>query len=163
MLRDKEVLLISESNEQLGKFPVQDALEKAKEVALDLVLVSDKGDQPVCRFMDYGKYRYEQKRKLKDQRKKQHVQKNKEVKFHVRTDTHDYDLKLKRILEFLGKGHKVRISLLFRGREMAHRDLGLQRLKGVIADLVDLVHIDSPPKMSGRTVSAQLSPLGKKR
>ncbi len=150
--------MISADNEQLGTIPLDQALAKAKEVGLDLVAVSEKGDRPVCRLMDFGKYLYEQKRKRKGQRKKQHVQKNKEVKFHVNTDTHDYNLKIKHILEFLEKGHKVRVSLFFRGREMAHRELGLEKLKEVVADLGERAHVDSPPKMSGRIVSAQLSP-----
>ena len=98
------------------------------------------------------------------QKKKQQTQKNKEVKFHVNTDKHDFDLKIKHILEFLGKGYKVRVSLLFRGREMAHKELGVEVLERVIAELGEgNTNVDAPPKLMGRTAFMQLSPVSKKR
>lgn len=161
-MRGKSVRLISQDNEQLGVVSFEEAMNKAREVGLDLVAVAENSDPAVCRFMDYGRHRYEKKRKLKEQRKKQQTQKNKEVKFHVNTDTHDFNLKVDRVLEFLGKGYKVRVSLFFRGREMAHRERGVERMKEVIEVIGDRANVDSPPKMSGRIVSAQLSPVASK-
>ena len=149
--------LITPDNEQLV-VPVEDALEKAREVGLDLVAVAENSDPVVARLMDYGKYRYEQKRKLKEQKKKQKVQKNKEIKFHVNIDTHDFELKVKHILEFLEKGYKVRVSLYFRGREMAHRDMGMELMNQVMEAVKDHAIVDSEPKMTGRMIGAQLSP-----
>lgn len=161
-MRGKSVRLITHENEQLGIVPIADALEKAREVGLDLVAVAENSDPMVCRFMDYGKYRYEQKRKLKEQKKKQKVQKNKEIKFHVNIDTHDFELKVKHILEFLEKGYKVRVSLYFRGREMAHRDMGMELMNQVIEAVKDHATVDSPPQMTGRMIGAQLSPAKSK-
>ncbi len=160
-MRGKNIRLIDENNEQLGIVPIQEGFNRAKEAGLDLVAVAEKANPMVCRLMDYGKFRYEEKRKRKEQRKKQHVQKNKEIKFHVNTEKHDFDLKVKHILEFLEKGYKVRLSLFFRGREMAHRNLGMEKMKEVLEIIGDRAHVDSPPKMSGRMVSAQLSPPSK--
>ena len=160
-MRGKEVRLVSQDGEQLV-IPFAEALEKAREAGLDLVAVAENSDPVVCRLMDYGRHRYEQKRKMKEQRKKQQTQKNKEVKFHVNTDTHDFNLKIKHVLEFLAKGYKVRVSLFFRGREMAHRERGIERMKEVIEIIGDQAHVDSPPNMSGRIVSAQLSPSASK-
>jgi translation initiation factor IF-3 len=161
-MRGKSVRLISQDNEQLGVVPIEEAMAKAREVGLDLVAVAENSDPVVCRFMDYGRHRYEEKRKMKEQRKKQSTQKNKEVKFHVNTDTHDFNLKVSRVLEFLSKGYKVRVSLFFRGREMAHRERGIERMEEVIKAVGDLGIVDAPPKMSGRIVGAQLSPTAAK-
>ena len=157
-MRGKSVRLITHENEQMGVVSVEDALAKAKEVGLDLVAVAENSDPVVARLMDYGKYRYEQKRKMKEQKKKQKVQKNKEIKFHVNIDTHDFELKVKHILEFLEKGYKVRVSLYFRGREMAHRDMGMDLMNQVMEAVKDHALVDSPPKMTGRMIGAQLSP-----
>ena len=157
-LRDKQILVIGDGGERLGVMSVRDGLAKADEAGLDLVAVAEKGKQPVCKLMDYGRYRYKEKQK----KRQQHHQKNKEVKFRVNTEKHDYDLKLQRVLEFLEKGHKVRLSLQFRGREMAHRELGMERLQEVIADIGDRAQVESEPRISGRICSAQLAPLSKK-
>ncbi len=158
VLQGKDVRVIGRESDQLGVMPVDEALEKAAEEQLDLVLVAGKSEPPVCRMMDFGKFRYEQKRRQKDQKKKQHQQRNKEIKFRVNTDQHDYKLKIEHVIAFLQKGYKVRVSLQFRGREMSHRQLGIERLQQVIEDIGEQAHVDSPPRMSGRIVSAQLTP-----
>ena len=125
---------------------------------MDLVCVAEKADPPVCRIMNYGKFMYEQNKKLKEQKKKQQTQKTKEIKFHVNIDPHDFEIKLKHIIEFLEKGYKVKVSLFLRGRENAHRDLGLERLKQVVEEVGDLAQVDSQPRYVGRSASAMLSP-----
>ena len=161
-LQGKSVRLVAEGGGQPEIVSFSEAAEKAREVGLDMVVVADNADPVVIRLMDFGKFRYEQKRKLKEQKKRQKVQKNKEIKFHVNVDTHDFNLKVKHIIEFLEKGYKVRASLYFRGREMAHREMGMELMDRILAEVGEVATVDSPPKMSGRIISAQLSPAKSK-
>jgi translation initiation factor IF-3 len=152
------VRLIASNNEQLGILPIGDARIRAKAVGLDLVLVSDQTNPPVCRLMNFGKHQYEKKRQLRDQRKKHHVHRNKEIKFHVNIDPHDYKFKVEHIKQFLAKGHRVKVSLFYRGRENAHREKGMELMKQVIVDIGEFATIENPPRMVGRNLSMLLSP-----
>lgn len=138
----------------------REALAKAKSVGLDLVEITSKSDPPVCRIIDYGKYKYEQA-KLKKAQKVPNTSRLKEVKFRVRTEEHDFRLKVARAENFLADGHKVRIQLQFRGRENAHRELGFKVLERVGEDLKTMANVDQPPKLVGRAVVMVLSPLPK--
>lgn len=128
------------------------------EAALDLVLVAENADPPVCRIMDFGKLQYEQKRNLRLQKKHSVTQKVKEVKFRVNIDHHDYEYKLKHALEFLEKGNKLKATLMFRGREMAHKDIGFELMTKVIADIGDHGIPDGEPKLLGRNITVSFSP-----
>lgn len=148
--------------QQLGIMSSQEALKKAKLVGLDLVEIAAKADPPVCRIIDYGKFKYEQA-KLKKQQKPKTSTKMKEVKFRVRTEQHDYNIKLGRLETFLDEGHKVRVVLQFRGRENAHREIGFQKMERIIGDLKTMAHVDQAPKLTGRALGMTLSPLPKEQ
>jgi translation initiation factor IF-3 len=157
-IRAREVRVINgATNEQLGVMRLQDALRKAEEMSLDLVEVAPNADPPVCRIVDFGKYRYEQAKQEKD--KKSHASKLKEVKFRVNIDQHDYMTKIRHAEEFLDKGNKVKVQLQFRGREMAHQDLGMAVVKRVKEDLATMGHVDMEPRLIGRTINMTMSPL----
>ena len=155
--RQPEVRVLSPEGKQIGVMKTRDALEAAKSVGLDLVEISANARPPVCRIIDYGKYMYEQSKKQKDQ--KTGKTKLKEVKFRVRTDQHDYMTKVKRAEQFLCKGDKVKLSLMFRGRENEHKELGVETLRRVAQDLTSVATADAPPRLMGRNVSMTLSPL----
>jgi translation initiation factor IF-3 len=157
-LENKSVRLIASNNEQLGILPIAQARLRAKAVGLDLVLVSDQTTPPVCRLMNFGKHQYEKKRQLRDQRKKHHVHRNKEIKFHVNIDPHDYSFKVAHIKQFLEKGHRVKVSLFYRGRENAHREKGMELMKQVVEDIGELANVENPPRMQGRNLAMLLSP-----
>ena len=154
----REILLIGEEGEQLGNITVDRAFELAKEEGLDVVIVAEKADPPVCRILDYGRLRYDQKRKLKNQKKKQHAQKMKEIKFHVNVDTHDYNYKINHAKEFLTKGYKVKLSLVFRGREAAHKVMGFEIIEKAVLDLAELGQAENKPVLAGRTISISMNP-----
>lgn len=156
-IRVPEIRLIGPDGSQIGVAPTRDALAKAKELGLDLIEISPTARPPVCRILDYGKYKYEQSKKQKDN--KGTTTKLKEVKFRLNIDQHDYVTKLRRAEAFLGKGNKVKISLMFRGREMEHKDLGFDVVKRVIDDLVGMGSVDSAPRLVGRNITLTLSPL----
>jgi translation initiation factor IF-3 len=157
-IRAREVRVINgATNEQLGVLRLQDALRKAEEMGLDLVEVAPNADPPVCRIVDFGKYRYEQAKQDKD--KKSHAGKLKEVKFRVNIDQHDYMTKIRHAEEFLDKGNKVKVQLQFRGREMAHQDLGMAVVHRVKDDLATMAHVDMEPRLIGRTINMTMSPL----
>lgn len=160
--RGRQVRLISEDNEQLGVVSFDDALIRAQAAGLDLVEMSAKADPPVCRMMDYGKHQYKQSKRQREAKKKQHLQKVKEVKFHPNIDQHDYETKLHHMFAFLKKGFKVKVSMFFRGREMAHRELGDQLMERVIADAEEHASVDAPPRRSGRQIAMMLSPKVRK-
>lgn len=145
----------------IGVMPTKKALELAKEVGLDLVEVAPNSRPPVCRILDYGKYSYEQSKKQKDS--KSTSQKLKEVKFRVKIDTHDYLTKIRRAEDFLDKGNKLKLTLMFRGREMEHTDLGFETIKRAIADLDGMATADNDPRLAGRNISVTLSPLAEGR
>lgn len=138
---------------------VSEAVSKAKSIGMDVVEIAGKADPPVCKIVDYGKYKYEQS-KLKKGKPKQ-VNKMKEVKFRVRTEEHDYNIKCGRIETFLDEGNKVRVQLQFRGRENAHKELGFVQLNRVAEDMKTMANLDQPPRLSGRAVAMILSPLPK--
>ena len=164
LLAGREVLVITQDGEKLETpMSVDDALKLAKDAGLDLVLVAEKAEPPVCKIMDFGKLQYEHKKRLRDQRKSNHANKVKEVKFRLRIEQHDYEYKLNHILEFLEKGYKVKTSLMFRGREMAHKDFGFELINRVIKDLEEHAKLDAPPKMVGRNITVSFSPVKKSK
>ena len=122
----------------------------AEEAGLDLVEISPTAEPPVCKIMDFGKYKYEQQKREAEARKKQHIIEIKEIKFRPGTDTNDYDVKMRSVLKFLEEGDKVKVTLRFRGREMAHQDLGLALLHCVAADVGDAGKVESMPRLEGR-------------
>ena len=150
--------MLAPDGAQLGVMDLRDAVKAAKERGLTLVEVAGKVDPPVCRIVDYGKWRYDQS-KLK--KKKDITAKMKEVKFRVRTEEHDYNIKMGRLEEFLDAGFKVRVQLQFRGRENAHKELGVVVLKKVKEDAKMMGHCDQEPRIAGRAVNMVLSPLPK--
>ncbi|TWI29660.1 translation initiation factor IF-3 [Paracoccus sulfuroxidans] len=133
-------------------------MELAQEAGLDLVEISPNAVPPVCKIMDLGKFKYEQQKREAEARKKQKVIEVKEIKFRPGTDTHDYDVKMRSVLKFLGEGDKVKITLRFRGREMAHQQLGLELLHRVAADVGETGKVDSMPKLEGRQMVMMISP-----
>jgi translation initiation factor IF-3 len=139
-----------------------DALRRAQDYGLDLVEVSPTAKPPVCRIMDYGKYKYEQEKRLKDAKKNQVQTKLKEVKFHVNVGDHDYETKMRNLTKFIEHGDRVKISLMFRGRENAHRELGFKVINRVVQDTVEYTTVDQAPRIQGRFVSAILVPKKKK-
>jgi len=157
-LRGKTIRLIGADNEQIGIILFEKALQLASENGYDLVSVADKAEPPVCRLMNYGKYVYEKNKREREQRRKQATQKNKEVKFHANIDAHDYGIKMDHILDFLKKGYRVKVSLFFRGREMAHREIGMELIERISKDIVAVGSVESKPRMQGRVVSMQLTP-----
>lgn len=157
-IRAREVrVVIAATNEQLGILKIEDALRKAKSLGLDLVEVAATANPPVCRIVDYGKFRYEQAKQEKD--KKQAVSKVKEIKFRANIDEHDYMTKVRRAEDFLDKGNKLKIGLQFRGREMAHQEIGMAVMQRVKEDLNTMAHVDMEPKLTGRSLGMTLSPL----
>ena len=134
----------------------------ADEAGLDLVIVAEKAEPPVCRVMDFGKLQYEQKKSLRIQKKHTHVQKVKEVKFRINIDPHDYGFKIKHALDFLGEGDKVKATLMFRGREMAHKEIGFEVINKVIEDIKEHGEVESTPKLLGRNIIVTFNPITKK-
>lgn len=151
--------LIGADGEQVGIVKSEEAIRMAAEAKLDLVMVAEKSEPPVCRIMDFGKLVYEQKKKKRDQKKHQHAQKVKEIKFRINIDQHDYEMKINHAIEFFEKGYKVKVTLMFRGREMAHKEIGFDIIKKVIEDLKEHGTAEMTPKMLGRNISVSFSPL----
>lgn len=133
----------------------------AEEAELDLVEISPNANPPVCKIMDYGKYKYEQQKRESEARKKQTVIQVKEVKFRPNTDTHDYEVKMRNVYKFLEKGDKVKVTLRFRGREMAHQNLGRELLERVAEDIKELGKVEHMPKLEGRQMTMMIGPLPK--
>ena len=157
-IRAREVRVINgATNEQLGVLKLPDALRRAEELGLDLVEVAANANPPVCRIVDFGKYRYELAKQEKD--KKSHAGKVKEVQFRVNIDSHDYLTKIRHAEEFLDKGNKLKVQLQFRGRQMAHQELGMAVVLRVKEDLATMGHVDMEPKLVGRAINMVLSPL----
>ncbi|HEY5791864.1 MAG TPA: translation initiation factor IF-3 [Chthoniobacterales bacterium] len=158
-IRAREVRVIDgTNNQQIGVMAIGDAVRRARSMGLDLVEVSPNAVPPVCRIVDYGKFRYDLSKQDKD-RKHSSAGKIKEVKFRVNIDQHDYETKLRHAEEFLDKGFKVKVHLQFRGREMAHQDLGMKVMIRVKNDLIDMGQVDMDPKLVGKAISMTLSPL----
>jgi len=152
------VRLIGPEGEQLGILPIQDALQKAREFELDLVEISPTARPPVCRIMDYGKFKYELAKKDKQAKKKQHAFQLKEMRYRPKIEEHDYQFKTKHVRTFLEAGSKVRAFVMFRGREMTRIEFGRKILDRLQKDLEDIALVDSQPKMEGRTMSMVLGP-----
>ncbi len=157
-IRVPQVRVIAEDGEQVGVLPVREALALAQSKNLDLVEVSPTARPPVCRIMDYGKFKYEQKRREKKAKKKQHQMQLKEVKLRPKIEEHDYEFKVKHAREFLSARDKVKLTVTFRGREMAHQDLGYKLIQRAIADLAEVALVETPPRSEGRTLTAVLMP-----
>jgi translation initiation factor IF-3 len=152
------VRVINHDGTQLGILPIKEALETADREGLDLVEVSPNTSPPVCRIMDYGKYKYEQKKKTSDARRSQHVTHLKEVKFRPGTSEHDFEFKLHNIRRFLGEGHKAKVTITFRGREIAYPDLGRQMLRRIAEATMDVSAVESQAKFEGRNMIMILAP-----
>ena len=157
-IRDKEVRLIGEDGEQLGVMPARDALQMAKDAELDLVKIAPTAKPPVCKIIDYGKYRYELARKEKEAKKKQKVIEIKEVRLSPNIDTNDLSTKMGAARKFLEKGDKVKVTLRFRGREMAHMSKSRYILEDFAKELADIAVIDKPSKVEGRSMVMFLTP-----
>lgn len=156
MIRAAEIRVIGDEGEQLGVMTPEDAIRRAEEAGLDLVEVAPGSRPPVCRIMDYGRYKYEQKKKAG--KGKGHAATLKEVKLRPRTDQHDLDFKLKNARRFLMEGDKVKVTVMYRGREMVHRELGRQQLDRVVELLGPIAAVENPPRMEGRLLSMILVP-----
>ena len=159
-IRAREVrVILASTGEQLGVMKLSDAIRRAQELGLDLVEIAANANPPVCRIVDFGKFKYEASKQEKE--KKNSGSKLKERKFRVNCAIHDYETKMRHAEEFLDKGNKVRVQLQFRGREMAHQDLGMALMVRVKTDLVEMAHVETEPKLMGRSVTMTLAPLPK--
>ena len=158
----REVRVVSPEGEQLGVLPISQALEQAQQRDLDLVEVAPEANPPVCRIMDFGKYKYLQARRQKEARKKQTIILVKEVKMGPKTDVHDFDFKAKHIRRFLEDGHKAKVTVRFKGREMAHTELGWKLLNRMAETVSDLAVIEHHPRQEGRMLTMILSPKTRK-
>lgn len=160
-IRISPVRVIGDDGEQMGIMPVEEALEAAEERGLDLVEVAPNSRPPVVRIMDYGKYKYEQARKARQAKKKQHSVQLKEVKFRPGIEAHDLEFKLRHARRFLEEGNKVKATMMFRGRQMAHPELGREVLEEVAAELDDVSKVESRPTLEGRNMTMVLAPVKK--
>lgn len=151
--------VIDPEGEQLGILPIEKALEAAEEHGLDLVEVAPMARPPVCRIMDYGKFRYEEQRKAREARKKQHRVDLKEVKMRPGIEDHDFEFKTRHARRFLEEGHKVKITMMFRGRQMAHPEIGREVLTRVVETVADVGKVESHPTMEARSMTMVLAPL----
>jgi len=158
------VRLVGVDGEQLGIVPAEDAMQRARTLDLDLVEVAPNADPPVCRIMDYGKFKYMQSKREQEARKKQTVIQVKEIKVRPKTDEHDLNVKIRHIRRFLEEGDKVKVTVRFRGREMSYASQsGFEVLKHIVAEVADLAKIESAPKMEGRTMMTIVAPNAQKR
>ena len=160
-IRAPEIRLIGAEGENVGVVSPQRGMELAQQVGLDLVEISPNATPPVCKIMDFGKFKYETQKREAEARKKQKTIEVKEVKFRPNTDVHDYDVKMKNVVKFLEKGDKVKVTLRFRGREMAHQNLGRDLLERVAEDVKEIGKVENMPKMEGRQMIMMIGPLTK--
>lgn len=161
MIRARQVRVVGDHGDQLGIMTPEDALQMAEAKGLDLVEVAPKADPPVCRILDYGKYRYQQSKRLKESKKHQHVIIVKEIKYRPKTGDHDFEYKTNHVKEFLKEGNKVKITIMFRGREMAHPEFGREILQRVLKDVQELcqeVPDAQYTRLEGRNMSLVLTP-----
>ncbi|HCT97452.1 MAG TPA: translation initiation factor IF-3 [Aerococcus urinaeequi] len=161
-IRARELRVIDSEGEQLGVLSKDEALDKAEQVELDLVLVSPNAKPPVARIMDYGKYRYEQQRKEREQRQNQKQVSLKEVRLSPTIEQNDFDTKLRQARKFLEKGDKVKASIRFRGRAITHKEIGREVLERFAEELKDVAEIEQRPKMEGRSMFLQMAPTADK-
>lgn len=157
-----QVRLIDADGQQLGIVSTREALDKAEELALDLVEISPDAQPPVCKLMDYGKFVFEKKQSDKEAKKKQRQMQIKEIKIRPGTDEGDYQVKLRNLVRFLTEGDKAKVTLRFRGREMAHQQLGLEMLKRIAADLAEVGQVEQDPNLEGRAMVMVVAPKRKK-
>ncbi|MGI6039948.1 MAG: translation initiation factor IF-3 [Eubacteriales bacterium] len=157
-IREREVRLISEEGAQMGIVPIEEALAAAQERGLDLVMIAPKAKPPVCKTMDYGKFRFEQAKREKEARRKQHVVEVKEVRMTPGIDTHDFEVKQRHAARFLSDGNKVKVSVRFRGRAITHPSIGEQLLLRFSEGLNDVADVEKAPKLEGRNMSVYLAP-----
>ncbi|MDH5188181.1 MAG: translation initiation factor IF-3 [Rhodospirillaceae bacterium] len=155
----QEVRLVGPEGEMIGVTPVAEAITMAADFGLDLVEVSPNAEPPVCKILDYGKYKYEEQKKKNEAKKKQKVVSVKEIKLRPGIDVHDYEVKMKAARKFLDSGDKVKVTIRFRGREMAHQELGLQVLIKMRDQLEDLAKVEQMPKSEGRMMTMVLGPI----
>ncbi|MGH2675443.1 MAG: translation initiation factor IF-3 [Actinomycetota bacterium] len=160
-IRAPQVRLVGADGAQVGIVSVQDALERAQAADLDLVEVAPQANPPVCRIMDYGKYKYERAMRQKEARKKQARIEVKEIKFRPKIDRHDYETKKGHVVRFLEAGARVKVTIMFRGREMAHTELGQRILDRLVEDLDSLATVEQPSKLDGRNMVMVLAPTKK--
>jgi len=156
-IRVPQVRVIGVDGEQLGVISIQEALQRAEALTLDLVEVSPNADPPVCKLMDYGKFRYQQQKRAHEAKKKQAVVQIKEVKVRPKIDEHDYQFKLKHVIRFLEDGDKAKLTVVFRGREIVHREIGEKLLARFIEDVKEIGDVEAAPKMEGRNLMAILT------
>ncbi|MCC2637405.1 MAG: translation initiation factor [Moraxellaceae bacterium] len=161
-IRAREVRLVDQNGEQVGIVPLRDALSAAEAVTLDLVEIVPDAEPPVCRIMDYGKHVFELKQQKKEAKKKQHQVQIKEIKLRPGTEDADYQVKLRAVIRFLEEGDKAKITLRFRGREMAHQELGMKQLKRFEVDLAEIATVEQSPKMEGKMMHMLIGPKKKK-
>lgn len=157
-IRVREVQLINEEGENIGSLLTEDALARATESGLDLVEVAPNAKPPVCKIMDYGKYKYQAQKKAAEARKKQKTFDVKEIKMRPNIDTHDYDVKMRNMRRFFDDGDKVKVTMRFRGREMAHQNLGMEVLKRVKSEVDEIAKVEAEPRMEGRQMTMVLAP-----
>lgn len=155
--------MIDQNGEQVGVISLQEALQLADDAGLDLVEVVSTSNPPVCKVINYGKFRYDQTKREKESKKSQHTIKVKEVKLKPNIDPHDLDTKMRQMKEFLSKGNKVKMTLMYRGREMMHPEFGEKLVRKVCQDLEEVATVEAPPKLLGRSLSCVLAPGGKKK
>ena len=157
-IRNREVQLIDQTGTNHGAVPIQTALEKAAEAGLDLVEISPNANPPVCKLLDYGKYKFQAQKKAAEARKKQKVVEVKEIKFRPMIDDHDYDVKMRAMKRFFEEGDKVKITLRYRGREMAHQEIGTKLLDKVKDDVAEFAKVEQDARFEGRQVVMVLAP-----
>jgi translation initiation factor IF-3 len=157
-IQSQKVRVIDENGENLGVMYTREAIEQAAEVGLDLVEISPNADPPVAKFLDIGRFKYEAQKKANEQRKRQKTQEIKEIKMRPNIDDHDYDTKMKKVVEFLGEGDKVKVTMRFRGREMAHGQLGMAVLQRVASETAEIAKVEAHPRMEGRQMLMVISP-----
>ncbi len=160
-IRAPEIRLIDADGENVGVVSPREAMRMADEAGLDLVEISPNANPPVCKIMDFGKFKYEQQKRESEARKKQKTIEVKEVKFRPNTDTHDYEVKMRNVFKFLENGDKVKVTLRFRGREMAQQNLGRELLERVAEDTKETGKVENMPKMEGRQMVMMIGPLSK--
>lgn len=158
LIQSDKVRVIDENGENLGVMYTREAIEQANEIGLNLVEISPNADPPVAKFLDVGKHRYEAQKKANQARKTQKTQEIKEIKMRPNIDTHDYDVKMRNVTKFLEEGDKVKMTLRFRGREMAHQELGMNLLKRVQEDVAEIAKVEAFPRLEGRQMLMVLAP-----
>jgi translation initiation factor IF-3 len=162
-IRAREVRVIGADGEQVGVLATQDAFALAQQEGLDLVEVAPTARPPVCKIMDFGRYKYDEKKRVQETKRRQTVISVKEVKIRPKTDIHDYDFKMRNATRFLSAGDKVKVTVIFRGREITHKEIAYERLQKVIKDLAEISNVEQPPRMDGRTMCMILAPKALKK